>query len=181
MSWAAPHDAASPPTGLDSIFQQEAFNSTVPPSSYTVHESSGQGGDVIAIPIVPSVHPVLQFVQPPGPDAAAEYGTWVGHASQLPTPPPLYLPGVQGACTGVVAPARQAYPTLQLPEQAAVARAVVLPKVPSGQGRQVAPAPREYRPVAQAWAWATVEPGGQTYPALQFPEQLELGRAGRAP
>jgi hypothetical protein len=69
----------------------------------------------------------------------------------------------------LVDPAPQAYPAVQLPEQAAVTRAVVAPNFPAGHWVHADAPAREYWPAGQMEVVAEVDPAGHACPAEQLP------------
>ncbi len=92
-----------------------------------------------------------------------------------------YCPAGQMHAVALVDPATQAYPAVQLPEQAVVVRPAVAPYKPAAHGLHVPAAPRLNVPGAQTTAVALVDPSGQAYPGLQPPEQDGTDRPAAAP
>ena len=104
----------------------------------------------IASPVLAPYVPALQFVH-------------------VPAPAKLYLPTGHMTAVELVLPDGQAYPAVQLPEQAAVGRPAVAPYSPAAHAVHVPDPDKLKAPGGHCSAVELVEPAGHAYPAVQFP------------
>ena len=91
----------------------------------------------------------------------------LGHGTQLPRPPALYVPAGQMAAVALAEPAGHAYPGTHGPLHAAEVRPEVLPKRPLGQSGHEPTPPLLYLPGPHSTAVGLVDPAGHAYPAAQ--------------
>ncbi len=116
----------------------------------------------VTSPAVDPYSPALQFVHTPAPG-------------------PLYVPSGHSNAVGDTDPAAHAYPAVQIPEHDKDVRPGLLPKSPAAQSLQT-PAPAKlYLPAGHMDAVADTDPGGQAYPAVQFPVQADDVKPGLLP
>jgi hypothetical protein len=114
----------------------------------------------------PALHWPLQAADVVMPDTVLKVPP--GHSEQLPTPPPLNVPGPHRTAVALVEPAGHAYPGEHAPLHAALVRPKAPPKVPPGHIGHAATPPVLYWPRAHTTAVVVVDPVGHAYPAAQY-------------
>ena len=92
----------------------------------------------------------------------------------IPAPPSEYWPAGQMDAVGVVDPAGQAYPALQMPVHDDWFMAALAPYCPALQFVHAAAPAMEYWPAGHAATAGVVDAAGQTYPAVQAPLQSDV-------
>jgi hypothetical protein len=98
-----------------------------------------------------------------------------GQLMQEAEPEGAYVPTAHSCVVGDVEFAGHAYPAEQLPEQAGVDSAVVLPKVPPGHTKQVARPGVLYVPGRHGNTVLEVDPTGHAYPAVHLSHRVAPG------